>query len=109
VAATTGLNFVAVRFGNSGEILALDLGDPVKIVDLAKNVIRLSGFEPGVEIDIDIEFSGLRPGEKMCEELSLDSGNATRTRHPKVWICRSADPTWDNAQVGSGVESERPA
>jgi FlaA1/EpsC-like NDP-sugar epimerase len=93
----SGLVLQAAALGNSGEILVLDMGDPVKIVDLAKNVIRLSGFEPGV--DIAIEFSGLRPGEKMYEELSLDSENATRTRHPKVWIGRSADPTWGNAKV----------
>jgi FlaA1/EpsC-like NDP-sugar epimerase len=55
-------------------------------------VIRLSGFEPGA--DIQIEFSGVRPGEKMFEEPSFDSEDAIRTRHRKVWICRNSDPSW---------------
>ena len=71
------------------------MGEPVKIVDLAENVIRLSGFEPGR--DIPIEFTGLRPGEKLFEELSLSEEEATRTRHPKVWIGNAAEPTWDTA------------
>jgi FlaA1/EpsC-like NDP-sugar epimerase len=93
----SGLVLQAAALGKSGEILVLDMGDPVKIVDLAKNVIRLSGFEP--DVDIQIEFSGLRPGEKMFEELNFDNENAARTRHPKVWIGRSANPTWDDAKA----------
>ena len=68
--------------------------DRVKIADLAENVIRLSGFEPNV--DIDIVYSGLRPGEKLYEELSQESENAEKTRHPKVWIGRNPVPRWNH-------------
>jgi FlaA1/EpsC-like NDP-sugar epimerase len=96
-----GLVLQAAALGRPGEILVLDMGDPVRIVDLAENVIRLSGFEPGR--DIDIEFSGLRPGEKLFEELSLTAEIATRTRHPKVWIGRTAEATWDAADRDLGA------
>lgn len=74
----------AAAIGRPGETLVLDMGEPVRIVDLAESVIRLSGFEP--HTDIAIEFTGLRPGEKLYEELALTDENATRTRHPKIWI-----------------------
>lgn len=89
-----GLVLQAATIGKSGEILVLDMGDPVKIADLAENVIRLSGFEPNV--DIDIVYSGLRPGEKLYEELSQESENAEKTRHPKVWIGRNPVPEWND-------------
>lgn len=92
----SGLVLQAAALGQPGEILVLDMGEPVKIVDLARNVIRLSGFEP--DVDIPIEFTGLRPGEKLFEELSLDAENATRTRHQKVWIGRTLEPMWDTAE-----------
>ena len=72
--------------GQNGEIFVLDMGQPVKIVDLARDLIRLSGFG---ENDIRIEFSGLRPGEKLFEELLADSEATMPTRHPKVRIARS--------------------
>lgn len=68
----------------SGEVYILDMGDPVKIVDLASDLIRLSGFTPNV--DIAIEFVGTRPGEKLFEELSMDAENATKTEHAKIFI-----------------------
>jgi FlaA1/EpsC-like NDP-sugar epimerase len=86
----------AATIGHSGEILVLDMGEPVKIVDLAEAMIRLTGHEPG--IDIPIEFSGLRPGEKLFEELSLTEEGAERTRHPKVWIGRNTTPDWHTAE-----------
>jgi FlaA1/EpsC-like NDP-sugar epimerase len=86
----------AACLGDSGEILVLDMGDPVRIVDLAEAMIRLSGHEPGV--DIPIEFSGLRPGEKLFEELSLTEEAAQRTRHPKIWIGRNNTPDWVGAE-----------
>ncbi|MCD4656367.1 MAG: polysaccharide biosynthesis protein [Planctomycetes bacterium] len=74
----------AAAMGEGGEIFILDMGEPVKIVDLARDLIKLSGFEP--EVDILIQFSGIRPGEKLFEELSVKGENAAKTRHPKVFI-----------------------
>jgi FlaA1/EpsC-like NDP-sugar epimerase len=72
--------------GKGGEIFVLDMGDPVKITDLAKDLIRLSGF---TEEDIKIEFTGLRPGEKLYEELLADDENTLATPHPKLRIAKA--------------------
>ncbi|MHC1767828.1 MAG: polysaccharide biosynthesis protein [Verrucomicrobiia bacterium] len=68
--------------GLGGEIFVLDMGQPVKIVDLARQLIELSGLKP--DEDIEIEFVGLRPGEKLFEELSYKGENITPTTHPKI-------------------------
>ena len=72
------------------EVFVLDMGDPVKILDLAKNMIRLSGFKPGE--DIEIVFTGLRPGEKLYEELLTDSEEVNVTKHKKIFTARVDKP-----------------
>ena len=74
----------AGAMASGGEIFILDMGEPVKILDLAKDLIRLSGYEPYV--DIPIEITGLRPGEKLFEELLLDEEGITATKHSKIFI-----------------------
>ena len=75
----------AAVLGKGGEVFALDMGEPVRIADLAGDLIRLSGFEPGR--DIDIVFTGLRPGEKFYEELFADQEIHKRTQHEKIFVC----------------------
>lgn len=72
--------------GTGSDIFVFDMGAPVKVVDLAKKMIKLAGFEPGK--DIEIVFSGLRPGEKLYEELLSHSENTIETYHPKIMIAK---------------------
>lgn len=74
----------AGAMAQGGEIFVLDMGEPVKIVDLAEELIRLSGFEPGT--DIGISFTGLRPGEKLFEELLMAEEGVCETSHEKIFI-----------------------
>ncbi len=62
----------------------LDMGEPVKIIDLATELIKLSGLRPGV--DIDITFTGIRPGEKLFEELSTKGEDMVPTKHEKIFV-----------------------
>jgi FlaA1/EpsC-like NDP-sugar epimerase len=79
----------AGTMGNGGEIYVFDMGEPVKILDLAKRMIKLSGYTP--DLDIKISFIGLRPGEKLYEELLSDNATTVPTHHEKIMI--SKDPT----------------
>jgi FlaA1/EpsC-like NDP-sugar epimerase len=107
---------VASTGTDGGQIFVLDMGEPVKIVDLARDMIRLSGF---TEDEIKIEFTGLRPGEKLYEELLADGESTLPTPHPKLRIAKSsaapdepwlaelgqwlAVPSRDEAEVKAGL------
>ena len=78
----------AGALGEGGEIFILDMGEPIKILDLAEDMIRLSGLQPYE--DIDIIFSGIRQGEKLFEELEITGENLLKTRHPKIYIGKIA-------------------
>lgn len=86
----------AGAMGTGGDVFLLDMGEPVKILDLAKQMIRLSGFRPMDENglgDIEIQFTGLRPGEKLYEELLIDAENVEKTEHER--ILRSFEKSFD--------------
>ncbi len=76
----------AGAMGNGGEIYVFDMGRPIKIVELARNMIRLSGLQP--DVDIKISYTGLRPGEKLFEELLNSSENSLQTHHPRIMIAK---------------------
>ena len=79
-----GLILQAITYAEGGEIFVLDMGKPVKIYDLAISLIKLSGYEPGV--DIPIQFTGLREGEKLYEELLMAEEGLTATKHNKIFV-----------------------
>ena len=74
----------AMSYAKGGEIFVLDMGEPVKIYDLAVSLIKLSGYEP--EVDIPIVFTGLRPGEKLYEELLMKEEGLQKTENKKIYI-----------------------
>ncbi|MBE2225220.1 MAG: polysaccharide biosynthesis protein, partial [Anaerolineae bacterium] len=78
----------AAVLGSGGEVFVLDMGEPIKIVDLARDLIELSGLEVGR--DIEIQFTGSRPGEKLFEELFINGEAYARTRHEKIFIAANA-------------------
>lgn len=82
----TQLVIQAGAMAQGGEIFILDMGKPVKILDLAKDLIRLSGFEP--EVDIKIQFTGIRPGEKLYEELLTAEEGTTSTKHTRIFVAK---------------------
>jgi len=92
----------AGSLGIGGEVFILDMGDPIKIIDIANELIRLSGYEP--ELDISIEFTGTRPGEKKIEELSLPTEQLDKTKHDKIFVLN--DPAISNktlSDIATGI------
>lgn len=87
----------AMSFAEGGEIFILDMGEPVKILDLARNFIRLSGLEP--HKDVEIVFSGLRPGEKLFEELLMDEEGITKTSSKKIFIGKPNNMTFQEVNA----------
>jgi FlaA1/EpsC-like NDP-sugar epimerase len=90
----------AGAMGQGGEIFVFDMGQPVKIAELAKKMIRMSGSEPGKEIQV--VYTGLRPGEKLYEELLNNSENTINTYHEKIMIARVRE--YDFVEVNDGIE-----
>lgn len=90
-----GLILQSMTFAEGGEIFVLDMGEPVKIYDLAENIIKLSGYEPNA--DIKIEITGLRPGEKLYEELLVAEEGLSKTLHDKIMVTKIMN--FDEAKV----------
>lgn len=91
----------AGSMGRGGEVFLLDMGEPVKIIDLARNMIRLSGYEP--EVDIKIKITGIRPGEKLYEELLTAAEGTVKTTHEKIFTAKleAVDETFLHKQIDS--------
>ncbi|MCK9462688.1 MAG: polysaccharide biosynthesis protein [Proteobacteria bacterium] len=94
----------AAAMGRGGEIFVLDMGEPVKIVDLARDLIRLSGF---TEEEIPIAFTGLRPGEKLFEELATGEEHMAKTRHPKIFIGKIGSRPLAEVEAGLALLSAK--
>jgi FlaA1/EpsC-like NDP-sugar epimerase len=95
----------AGTMGQGGEIFVFDMGKSVKIVELAKKMIRLSGFKPNE--DIEIKFTGLRPGEKLYEELLNDLENTLPTHHEKIMIAKVRENNYDIVSMKIGELQQR--
>lgn len=96
ISEACGLVLQSAVMGAAHEVFVLDMGEPVKIVDLARDLIRLSGYR---DDEISIEFTGMRPGEKLFEELLTDEEHTVETRHPKIRIARFSEmpsTQWDD-------------
>lgn len=86
----------AITYAEGGEIFVLDMGEPVKIYDLAKSLIELSGYTLGE--DMEIEITGMRPGEKLYEELLMNEENLQATKHEKIYITQSMNFTMEDIE-----------
>jgi FlaA1/EpsC-like NDP-sugar epimerase len=92
------LTLQAAVLGQGGDVMVLDMGDPVKIADLARDLVHLSGLRVGE--DVDIIFTGLRPGEKLYEELFIPGERFGRTSHEKIFVASNGDsPLPDHLQA----------
>jgi FlaA1/EpsC-like NDP-sugar epimerase len=87
----------AAALGDQGEVFVLDMGEPVRVFDLAMDLIRLSGLEPGV--DVEVHFTGARPGEKLYEELFFQGAHVVPTHHPKILRARDAESASHSADT----------
>ena len=88
----------AGSMGRGGEIFVLEMGDPVNIDSMARDLIKFSGFEP--EVDIKIEYTGLRPGEKLYEELMTADENVVPTNHDKIMVLNCKKYEMNNFDIG---------
>jgi FlaA1/EpsC-like NDP-sugar epimerase len=96
IAEAVSLILQAAAMGKGGEVFVLEMGQPVKILDLANEMVRLAGRVP--EQDIAIEFIGLRPGEKLHEELFHQSETLLGTSHPKILLAQARENDWQAVQ-----------
>jgi FlaA1/EpsC-like NDP-sugar epimerase len=92
----------AAALGHGGEIFVLDMGEQVRIVDLATELIHLSGLEPGR--DIEIAFTGLRPGEKLSEKLFADDEEPRPTQHEKILVA-DGNSIWDSGALSRHLQT----
>ncbi|MEO8847500.1 MAG: polysaccharide biosynthesis protein, partial [Casimicrobiaceae bacterium] len=107
ISEATQLLLQAGLMGRDGEILVLDMGDPVRIVDLARDMLRLSGADPA---KVPIVFTGLRPGEKLFEEVLAEEESTLPTPHPRLRIAQARDANVEAiGQMVAWVERDRPA
>ena len=101
----------AAALGNEGEVFVLDMGEPVRVFDLATDLIRLSGLE--TDVDIAVKFTGPRPGEKLYEELFFKGTGVTPTNHPKILRARDAEGRFHGEaeiqELISAAHDNRPA
>jgi FlaA1/EpsC-like NDP-sugar epimerase len=96
----------AAALGNEGEVFVLDMGEPVRVFDLATDLIRLSGLEP--DVDIEVRFTGTRPGEKLFEELFFKGADVTPTIHPKILRARDAEASrHDTVDIQALIDAAR--
>jgi FlaA1/EpsC-like NDP-sugar epimerase len=100
----TQLVLQAGAMGEGGEIFILEMGTPVKIVDMARDLIRLSGLEP--DRDIRIVYTGLRPGEKLYEELITQGEGIVHTSHEKIMVLRRSDHAADDIVYRSRIRTQ---
>jgi FlaA1/EpsC-like NDP-sugar epimerase len=103
-----GLVLQTATLGSGGEIFILDMGEPVKIMDMARQMIELSGYKP--DIDIEIKITGMRPGEKLFEELSYDEEGHAPTEHERIFKLLGQPASGDiDAQLADLAEKARGA